>query len=61
VQYVVVHADRFPNQGADVIAAARASADYRLVTSIGADYLFEVTGTSASVRLNAITTSAGHN
>jgi hypothetical protein len=43
VQYVVVHADRFPNQGMEVIAATRASADYRLITSIGSDYLFEVT------------------
>jgi hypothetical protein len=42
VQYVVVHGEQFPNHGEQVIAAARAMPDYRLVTNIGADYLFEV-------------------
>jgi hypothetical protein len=61
VQYVVVHADRFPNRGVGVVAAAKASADYRLVTSIGSDYLFEVIGSGSSTSAKAITTSAGHN
>jgi hypothetical protein len=42
VQYVVMHADRFPNHGEAVLTAARASADYRLVRQVGPDYLFEV-------------------
>jgi hypothetical protein len=61
VQYVIVHADHFPNGGADVVAAAVASADYRLVTSIGSDYLFEVINSGSSASANAMTTSAGHN
>ena len=42
VQYVVLHADRFPDHGRDVLAATRESADYRLVRTVGSDYLFEV-------------------
>lgn len=42
VQYVVMHADRFPNHGEAMLTAARASADYRLVRQVGPDYLFEV-------------------
>jgi hypothetical protein len=44
VQYVVVHADRLPNHGADLLAAAKANAGCRLVQAIGSDYLFELVG-----------------
>jgi hypothetical protein len=42
VQYVVLHADRFPDHGRDVLSATRRSPDYRLVRTVGPDYLFEV-------------------
>ena len=42
VQYVVVHADRFADGAATMLADARASAGCRLVARIGSDYLFEL-------------------
>jgi hypothetical protein len=44
VQYVVVHADRLPNHGSELIAAAKANPRCRLVREIGSDYLFELVG-----------------
>lgn len=45
VQYVVLHADRFPDGARDMLAAAQASVSCRLVLQIGSDYLFEILGT----------------
>jgi hypothetical protein len=42
VQYVVVHAGRFSDRAATLLAAARASAGCRLVRAIDSDYLFEM-------------------
>lgn len=42
LQYVVLHADQYPNHGQAILAAARSSARCRLVLQRGADYLFEV-------------------
>ncbi len=42
LQYVVVHAERYPNHGREILAAARASAGCRLVRQVGDDYLFEL-------------------
>ncbi|MBF8300675.1 MAG: hypothetical protein HW394_1045, partial [Acidobacteria bacterium] len=44
VQYVVVHAGRLPDGARDMLAAARASANCRLVLRLGSDYLFEILG-----------------
>ena len=44
VQYVVVHAERYPNHGHDILAAARASAGCHLVRQVGDDYLFALVG-----------------
>lgn len=41
VQYVVIHGDRFPNGGSDIVGSAT-KAGYRLVRHSGNDYLFEV-------------------
>jgi hypothetical protein len=48
VQYLVMHADGFPNHGDAILAAARASHDYRLIRQVGTDYLFEVVRPSAA-------------
>lgn len=42
VQYVVVHADRYPDGAAAMLTAARIHPDCRLVSRIGSDYLFTV-------------------
>jgi hypothetical protein len=42
VDYVVLHADRYPDGGAVVIEEARASTDFRHVAQDGAVHLFEV-------------------
>ncbi|MGE0445282.1 MAG: hypothetical protein AB7P99_08630 [Vicinamibacterales bacterium] len=42
IQYVVVHADRFPDAAASLLAAAEGRADCRLVRRIDTDYLFEL-------------------
>jgi len=44
VQYVVVHAERFPDRARDMLAAAQASVSCRLVLQLGSDYLFEILG-----------------
>lgn len=44
LQYVVLHAERYPNHGRDILAAAMASAGCRLVRQVGSDYLFELVG-----------------
>jgi len=44
LQYVIVHADRYPEHGRDILAAARACTGCRLVRQIGSDYLFELSG-----------------
>ena len=42
LQYVIVHADQYPNHGQAILAAARGSTGCRLVLQIGTDYLFEL-------------------
>lgn len=42
VDYVVVHADRYPDGAAALLAAARGHPDTRLVSRIGSDYLFSI-------------------
>jgi hypothetical protein len=42
IQYVVVHADRFPDSAASLLAAAANRTDCRLVRRIDTDYLFEI-------------------
>jgi hypothetical protein len=42
VHYVVIHADRFPDGAEAMLAAARTHPECRLVSRIGADYLFAV-------------------
>jgi hypothetical protein len=42
VRYVVLHADRYPDGAAEILAIARSSPDFRLVQRIGEAYLFEV-------------------
>jgi hypothetical protein len=44
LQYVVVHAERYPNHGKDILDAARACTGCRLVRQMGDDYLFELVG-----------------
>ncbi len=44
LQYVVFHAERYPNHGKDILAAAQASTGCRLVRQLGDDYLFELLG-----------------
>jgi hypothetical protein len=39
---VVIHADRYPDGAAAMLAAAHRHPDCRLVARIGADYLFAV-------------------
>jgi hypothetical protein len=42
IEYVVVHADRFPDKAEALLAAALARSDCRLAARIGSDYLFEI-------------------
>lgn len=42
VQYVVLHADRYPDGARDILADAAANDECRLVSRLGTDYLFEV-------------------
>jgi hypothetical protein len=42
VQYVVLHADRYPDHGEAILAEARTHRACRLITQIGSDYLFEL-------------------
>jgi hypothetical protein len=42
IQYVVVHAARYPDHAGDMLAAAAARPDCRLVQRSGDDYLFEI-------------------
>ncbi len=42
LQYVVVHADRFPDRAVDMLAKARESLAWSLVERRGSDYLFEI-------------------
>lgn len=42
IQYVVVHADRFPDAAASLLAAAANRTDCRLVRQLDTDYLFEI-------------------
>jgi hypothetical protein len=42
IQYVVVHADRFPDKGRAILDAALARRDCRLAARIGSDSLFEI-------------------
>ena len=42
LQYVVVHADRFPDRAVDMLAKARDSLAWSLVERRGSDYLFEI-------------------
>lgn len=42
IQYVVVHADRFPDRGRAILDAAQECASCRLVAQIESDYLFEI-------------------
>jgi len=42
VQYVLLHADRYPDGARSILAAAMTNVDCRLVRRIGSDYLFEV-------------------
>jgi hypothetical protein len=44
LQYVLVHASRYPNQARTLLDAAGACAGCRLVTRIDNDYLFELAG-----------------
>jgi hypothetical protein len=42
LQYVVVHADRFPDKAQALLDAALVRSDCRLAARIGSDYLFEI-------------------
>jgi hypothetical protein len=42
VRYVVLHADRYPDGAAEILALARSSADFTLRSRIGESYLFEL-------------------
>jgi hypothetical protein len=42
VQYVVLHASRYPDGAADILRVAQASPEYDLVLRSGSDYLFRV-------------------
>ncbi len=42
VQYVVLHAEKYPNHGNDIVSQARVTPGCRLVRRVGTDYLFEI-------------------
>jgi hypothetical protein len=42
IQYVVVHAARFPDGAAGLLAKAEGRADCRLARRLGSDYLFQI-------------------
>jgi hypothetical protein len=42
IRYIVLHADRYPDRASDILAIARASADFALRSRIGETYLFEL-------------------
>ena len=48
IEYVVVHAARYPDHGRDLLAAAAARPDCRLLQRSGDDYLFDISTRSTS-------------
>lgn len=42
VRYVVLHADRYPNGAAEILAVARSSPDFTLLHRIGETYLYQL-------------------
>jgi len=42
IDYVVLHAARYPDRAAEILAEARTSRDFQEVARIGDDYLFRL-------------------